>query len=1274
MAAPPHRHDVPHARNALVESTVSGPVIQAGSIGHLSVHHAAAPDSPPQAPPSHDAWTGLALASSVWEHVPPGRDTSAHRHHTAEVTAALAALREEAEQRLTDDPWQDPDLVRRFTERLEWLLGEPGGGEPLDLYPAEAALLVLTPFLHRTLALRVAADHSGVAPATLAPVADPSPDRVSFEAYAREQHLLVTRALRRPEAAGPLGWWLFHRWLARREEPSLPDAVGQLLATGPLRDAARPLGDVLSPTRIGALLHGLRRGPGVCHPEHLGALPPDDRVAGPGHQRVRDQRLALLTALAYGASVEMTALPDIVAEHLGIPHPVDLAELRGTLERADWGGSPALPVLRAQCPHEAVIEALRAYTSRLDETLHAVHRTVRERITQPVPQLPSRLSADGVVPSSGTLTGWARFRLDEGRVRDLLTGIQLYKDRDLALRELYQNALDACRHRRARTAYLDRTHLASYAYEGRIEFAQGRDADGRAYVECRDNGIGMGDAELRGVFSQAGARFAEQPDFRLEQAAWRQLDPPVPFFPNSRFGIGVLSYFMLADEISVTTCRMHPDGTPGPLLEVSIFGPGHLFRIVEAAARGAEPGTRVRLYLREDGAERPDDWSCVPALERLLGIAEFPTTAQDGERESVWRAGELRARAGQAGEQFGLNAHGALVPWSGAPDGAQVVWCEQGGGLLVDGLVVQPSLRRGVFSGTGAGLTGAVVNLSGARAPERLSADRREVLDELSGPVGALLTEAADDLLASEQALPTFEWISRVADGSLRLADVLAAATIAAGRHLRYQSVRFDTAQTGCLPGDASLSFLPITRGISLPTTMGVLGEPPDSLFLWRLLAHRPNKSLDALTALCPELGAAGPVLPAMPSDQALLTPRGSWRGAMTPSRTLAAQLAARLERPLATVEDRAARLGLSTAGRGLPAPGPSAFRAGQEAGDPLLMRDVQDPGPGKRLWLDPGEPVPPGHLAQAALRLGTPVPEAAAALRSYGLEVEPAALPSAPDEAALVVLSARADGHWPWLSLSEPVPPGQVVAAAHKRGCTLAEALAELVSFGFRPPRPFPADAHADDRLLLYDFWDARFPLPSEPFPYHCLFESVERTGDGLEEALARLRAYGFDVPFRLPDPFTPLDEALLQVDGAFHWWGLQAGAEVPYAHVVAASRTLAASHHEVAARLRAYGLRVPLRDLPPGLSFAKALDLLFSGFSDDDAFRDAESEVSLQEALTLSGTLRAGLPQVVSWLDALGVPVVDIGETLRTALAHVPFADAAPQARGERECDPGP
>ncbi|NEE33527.1 ATP-binding protein, partial [Streptomyces sp. SID7982] len=272
-----------------------------------------------------------------------------------------------------------------------------------------------------------------------------------------------------------------------------------------------------------------------------------------------------------------------------------------------------------------------------------------------------------------------------------------------------------------------------HPYEGRIDFVQGTDDDGREYLECVDDGIGMGEAELRGVFSDAGSRFAEQPDFLLEQEQWESVQPPVRLYPNSRFGIGVLSYFMLADEIRVTSCRMGLDGVPGPLVEAHILGPNHMFRIVERVERGAAPGTRVRLYLRE----RLSSWSGLNALVKVLRIAEFRTTAEHTGQQRVWEPEVFQP------ERYRSN--GELVEWQDSPPGARVIWCEAGGMLLVDGIAVAPQQQVGVL----AGLRGIVVNLSGEHAPRQLTADRLTVLTDISAQVEEFLKGAAPTLVAS---------------------------------------------------------------------------------------------------------------------------------------------------------------------------------------------------------------------------------------------------------------------------------------------------------------------------------------------------------------------------------------------------------------------------------------------------------------------------------------------------------------------------------------------
>src|SRR6185437_2176676 len=289
----------------------------------------------------------------------------------------------------------------------------------------------------------------------------------------------------------------------------------------------------------------------------------------------------------------------------------------------------AAVVLGAACAHPSIEVALRAHVDTLNQLLAEAHRAgAAEESLRPLLDLPTRVATDDVGPAvldgaPAYRSAGVRFRLAEDRVQELLMGEQLYGDPGLAIRELYQNALDACRYREARTEYLRRAEDVPSDWQGRIEFTQGVDAAGRTYLDCTDNGIGMGVRELSEVFAQAGVRLADLPEFLEEQAEWARLDPPVQLFPNSRFGIGVLSYFMLADEITVETCRMRRDGRPGDRLRVSIAGPGSLFRIQTLATEAPDAGPTVRLHLR-DGVTV----SAVDKLREVLWVAEFRTEAE----------------------------------------------------------------------------------------------------------------------------------------------------------------------------------------------------------------------------------------------------------------------------------------------------------------------------------------------------------------------------------------------------------------------------------------------------------------------------------------------------------------------------------------------------------------------------------------------------------------------------------------------------------------------
>ena len=334
----------------------------------------------------------------------------------------------------------------------------------------------------------------------------------------------------------------------------------------------------------------------------------------------------------------------------------------------------------------------------------------------------------------------------------------------------------------------------------RVRLTTGTDERGRAYLDCTDNGVGMGVRELSDVFAQAGVRLGDLAEFLEEQAEWARLDPPVLLFTNSRFGIGVLSYFMIAEELTIRTCQLRRDGQPGPLLEVSIAGPGSLFRI-RTLGPGQECGTTVRLHLRPGASV-----SCVDTLRTVLWVADFATEAVHGTDRHQWTPGELSEATPpmQAASKTGQGEPGAAVV---ADTAAGVWWCTGNGAILADGLWA------------GHELSCAVVNLSRDLAP-RLSVDRTKILAYREEDVERLLWQAVDSLVAAGPAVLSYDWLYGFTHIRPLIADVVFDRAIASGyRQWKLGEDTIDASVAGCFPPDGG----------------GPTG--PDQVVEWRLTA-----------------------------------------------------------------------------------------------------------------------------------------------------------------------------------------------------------------------------------------------------------------------------------------------------------------------------------------------------------------------------------------------------------------------------------------------------
>ncbi|WP_369357496.1 caspase family protein [Streptomyces sp. cg2] len=678
-----------------------------------------------------ETWQDAVRTPALWERVPDcDAETVAHFQDCLYDLATQAARHVHHAQERLPDPWADDDYpVRLLTVRLPQLLPKDA-----DLSAMEVTALIAGVLLHEAAWAERLSQAAEFHPRLVWRHDEAGDQRRHYEQIT-EHYPQITEKLTASYRwlADPaddrhaVTLWLVHRWIEERFGTD-EEAVPAVLADGfvaRLLDVAPPTTGERLGGRAEALSTALRTvaaGLAAGAPPDDQRMPPDRHVVRRKPWRLRVRPLAALLRLAGLLAFDARCLPEVLAEHLAVSDPVVPSEVITVLQDAFWdldqdGSAPSYLHLDAVCPHPALHAALASVVEDADDLGHLLRESAR-RLPQDeaalLRGLPARLSDHRLRPDRAHGTDaydvpLPHFSLAQTEIRRLLMGEKLYDgEPELALRELYQNAMDACRYREMRVRYLRELGREPAEWAGRIRIEVGEDSRGR-YVECVDNGVGMNVDQLKNTFTRAGRRFDQSHSFRREQAAWLRHDSSLRLYPNSRFGIGVFSYFMLADEMTIVTRPVGLDGRPTEkALRVEIPVSGSLFRVRAEDERGStalpEGGTRVRLYLRRAGALPAD--SAVSVLRSLILLSEFRLEVRDQDgTEETWLPGRLKS--GEGPGAFSTRFAVEAVPGT-------LWWVSGDGAIVCDGIATD----KRTF--------GYVLNLSGAHAGE-LSVSRKKL-------------------------------------------------------------------------------------------------------------------------------------------------------------------------------------------------------------------------------------------------------------------------------------------------------------------------------------------------------------------------------------------------------------------------------------------------------------------------------------------------------------------------------------------------------------------
>jgi hypothetical protein len=291
--------------------------------------------------------------------------------------------------------------------------------------------------------------------------------------------------------------------------------------------------------------------------------------------------------------------PLILYSHLYVRNPISVKEWNKHRAVKAWEITPELIQFSAKCSHPVIEASIHDFCTMIDNELSLSNNIIstindfhfsKERDLHI--KLPLKVNREKIRTKTDIknkpiyIYKDTKFNLSKTQVIELLMGTKLYGNPEVALRELLQNSIDACLLRQAQEKKWDNL------YEPKISVKYFTE-NGENLLEVIDNGTGMDDYIIENYYSKIGSSFYKSKDFYTLKA-----ESNAEFYPTSRFGIGILSCFMISDVLIVDTKRVYGPHESSNPLNITVEGQESVFWIKEG--KRETPGTTTRLILRKN--------------------------------------------------------------------------------------------------------------------------------------------------------------------------------------------------------------------------------------------------------------------------------------------------------------------------------------------------------------------------------------------------------------------------------------------------------------------------------------------------------------------------------------------------------------------------------------------------------------------------------------------------------------------------------------------------
>ena len=311
--------------------------------------------------------------------------------------------------------------------------------------------------------------------------------------------------------------------------------------------------------------------------------------------------IAVLLRLADVLDFDTDRTPEVLFHTINISNPNSLEEWKKHLSIENWDISGNRIIFHSICEHPQIEYAVNSFCDTIDNELDAcrgILSNVKDHIRQEELkkyniQLPLNIDRSKIAAKKDLLTNKPiyrynniRFVLNKESIVKLLMGSSLYGNAIVALRELLQNSIDTCLLRKAICEKKGHPYTPTIGIK--------LDTSKKQLI-VSDNGMGMNEDDINKYYSNIGTSFYKSKEFYEIKT-----ENEIKFTSISRFGIGILSCFMVSDTITLETLKFKDSYIVDTPIKVIVEGYDNIFYITDSNQK--EPGTSTILELKQDNS------------------------------------------------------------------------------------------------------------------------------------------------------------------------------------------------------------------------------------------------------------------------------------------------------------------------------------------------------------------------------------------------------------------------------------------------------------------------------------------------------------------------------------------------------------------------------------------------------------------------------------------------------------------------------------------------